>query len=174
MLSKNTGFDRPYGRNPYAGYDDINQSPFLLTITADGRLPPMERVVSVSAGGVHRVYPFSVLAGTPVINDTVGGVPVVVLSRVGTLSVLDQSEIKSSRHIASANAFSRRLRGEILEFELRGQRIFDRKTGSEWDLLGRAVAGTLEGRSPRASGGRGPLCVRLARVQSRRRRSTRK
>jgi hypothetical protein len=145
VLSKNTGFDRPYGRNPYAGYDDINQSPFLLTTTADGRLPPMERVVSVSAGGVHRVYPFSVLAGTPVINDTVGGVPVVVLSRVGTLSVLDQSEIKSSRRIASANAFSRRLRGEILEFELRGQRIFDRKTGSEWDLLGRAVAGARKG-----------------------------
>ncbi len=145
VLSRNTGFDRPYGRNPYAGYDDINQSPFLLTTTADGRLPPMERVISVSAGGVHRVYPYSVLARTPVINDTVGGAPVVVLSRAGTLSVLDQSEIKSSRRIPSANAFLRRLGGETLEFELRGQRVVDRKTGSEWDLLGRAVAGTLKG-----------------------------
>jgi len=145
VLSRTTGFDRPYGRNPYAGYDDINQSPFLLTTTADARLPPMERVVSVSAGGVHRVYPFSVLAPSPVVNDTVGGVPVVVLSRAGTLSVLDQSEIKSSRRIPSANAFLRRLSGQTLEFELRGQRVVDRETGSEWDVLGRAVAGTLKG-----------------------------
>jgi len=145
VLSRNTGFDRPYGRNPYAGYDDINQSPFLLTTAADARLPPMERVVSISAGGVHRVYPFSVLAGTPVINDTLGGAPVVVLSRAGTLSVLDQSEIKASRRIPSANAFSRRLGAQTLEFELRGKRVVDRNTGSEWDLLGRAVAGPLKG-----------------------------
>ena len=145
VLSRSTGFERPYGRNPYAGYDDINQSPFLLTTAPDGRLPPMERVLSVSAGGVHRVYPFSALEGTPVINDTVGGEPVVVLSRQGTLSVLDQSEIKASRRIASANAFSRRLDGKILAFETRDGRVVDRATGSQWDLLGRAVSGPLEG-----------------------------
>lgn len=145
VLSRSTGFERPYGRNPYAGYDDINQSPFLLTATPDARLPPMERVLSVSAGGVHRVYPFKVLTRTPIINDTVGGAPVVVLSRQGTLSVLDQSEIKSSRRIPSANAFSRRLNGQTLEFELRGAQVVDRKTGSQWDLLGRAVSGPLKG-----------------------------
>ena len=76
VLSRTTGFERPYGRNPYAGYDDIDQSPFLLTTPPDERLPPMERVLSVSAHGVHRVYPFSALARTPVLNDVVGGEPV--------------------------------------------------------------------------------------------------
>jgi hypothetical protein len=145
VLSRATGYERPYGRNPYAGYDDIDQSPFLLTGAPDGRLPPMERVLSVSAGGVHRVYPFSMLARAPIINDTVAGEPVVVLSRQGTLSVLDQSEIKGSRHIPSANAFSRRLEGKILAFELRDGRVMDLTTGSQWDLLGRAVAGPLTG-----------------------------
>jgi len=145
VLSRATGFERPYGRNPYAGYDDIDQSPFLLTTAPDGRLPPMERVLSVSAGGVHRVYPFSVLQRTPLINDRVGGEPVVVLSRQGTLSVLDQSEIKASRRIPSANAFSRRLRGKVLAFEVRDGHVVDRATGSQWDVLGRAVAGPLKG-----------------------------
>jgi len=145
VLSRATGFERPYGRNPYAGYDDINQSPFLLTTAPDDRLPPMERVLGVSAGGVHRVYPFRLLARRPVVNDSVAGHPVVVLGRAGTLSVLDQSEIKASREIVSANAFSRRVGGQVLEFELRGTRYFDRATGSEWDLLGRAIAGPLKG-----------------------------
>ena len=145
VLSRTTGFERPYGRNPYAGYDDIDQSPFLLTTAPDARLPPMERVLSVSAGGVHRVYPFSALERTPVINDTVGGEPVVVLSRQGTLSVLDRSEIKTARRIPSANAFSRRLDGRTLVFESQDGRVVDRDSGSHWDLLGRAVGGPLEG-----------------------------
>jgi len=29
VLSKNTGYQRPYGNNPYAGYDSIDSSPFL-------------------------------------------------------------------------------------------------------------------------------------------------
>jgi hypothetical protein len=32
VLSRDTGTQRPYGTNPYAGYDDANQSPFLLTV----------------------------------------------------------------------------------------------------------------------------------------------
>ncbi len=145
VLSRATGFERPYGRNPYAGYDDVDQSPFLLTTVPDDRLPPMERVLSVSAGGVHRVYPFGVLRRTPLINDQVGGEPVVVLSRQGTLSVLDQPEIKASRRIPSANAYSRRLGGKVLAFEVRDGRMVDRATGSQWDVLGRAVAGPLKG-----------------------------
>ncbi len=32
VLSQDTGFSRPYGRNPYVGYDDINSSPFLCRV----------------------------------------------------------------------------------------------------------------------------------------------
>jgi Protein of unknown function (DUF3179) len=154
VLSRATGFDRPYGRNPYGGYDRIDQSPFLLGREPDPRLPPMERVIAVSTGGTQRIYPFSALAHSPVINDVVGGEPVVILSRGGTLSVLDADVIRASRRVPSANAFSRRLGGQTLDFVARGGKIYDRQSQSEWDLLGRAVAGPLAGRKlPPTQGG---------------------
>lgn len=146
VLSRSTGFPRPYGRNPYRGYDRIDQSPFLLSSAPDSRLPPMERVLAVRAGGAQRIYPFSRIERRPVINDEVGGEPVAVFSRPGTLSVLDEAEIRGSREIASATAFSRRMEGRVLEFALRDGKVRDLQTDSEWNLLGHAVAGPLKGR----------------------------
>ena len=30
VLSRSTGFDRPYGGNPYSGYDRVDRPPFLF------------------------------------------------------------------------------------------------------------------------------------------------
>jgi len=146
VLSRATGYTRPYGNNPYRGYDRIDQSPFLLTQAPDPRLPPMERVINVSAKGVHRIYPFGAFEREPVINDSVAGEPVLILSKEGTLSVLDASEIAEARRIPSATAFSRRLEGRTLEFTMRGGKVYDRQTDSQWSVLGHAVAGPLAGR----------------------------
>jgi len=145
ILSRDTGYRRPYGRNPYRGYDSITDRPFLFHDDVDPRLPPMEYVLNVSVGGEHRIYPFSAFDDQPVINDTVAGVPVVVLSREGTLSVLDRERIAESRTLPSATAFRRELDGRPLTFTLQGGRIVDEETGSQWDLLGRAVSGALAG-----------------------------
>ena len=144
VLSRDTGHSRPYGSNPYSGYDSLTQ-PFLLRGAPDPRLPAMERVLHVPAGGAERIYPFGAFEDEPVINDEIGGEPVVVASREGTLSVLDQRSIASSRRIPSAAAYSRRLEGRILEFELRDGRITDTATGSTWNLFGEAVEGPLAG-----------------------------
>ena len=144
VLSRETGHSRPYGSNPYTGYDSSTQ-PFLLRGTPDPRLPAMERVLHVAAGGTERIYPFGAFADEPVINDEVGGEPVVVVSREGTLSVLDQSRIANSRRIPSAAAYSRRIEDRILAFELRDGRIADSATGSFWNLFGEAVEGPLAG-----------------------------
>ena len=144
VLSRATGHSRPYGSNPYAGYDSSTQ-PFLLRSAPDPRLPPMERVLHVAAGGTERVYPFGAFTDEPVINDEVGGEPVVVMSRSGTLSALDKTRIADSRRIPSAAAFSRRLEGRMLEFELRDGRVADTATGSVWNLFGEAVEGPLAG-----------------------------
>jgi hypothetical protein len=146
VLSRETGYARPYGRNPYAGYDDIRRSPFLLSAAPDPRLPPMERVLSVSAGGKHRLYPLSALERHPVANRELGGVPYVVFSRPGMASPLDRAEIAEGRAIAAATAFARRLDGRLLEFSARDGRFMDAATGSEWNILGEAVAGPLKGR----------------------------
>lgn len=145
VLSRETGHARPYGSNPYSGYDSAAR-PFLLDRAPDPRLPAMERVLHVSAGGAERIYPFGAFADEPVINDEVGGEPVVVMSRSGVLSVLDRGRIAESRRVPSAAAYSRRLEGRLLEFELRGGRIADSATGSTWTILGEAVEGPLAGR----------------------------
>ena len=72
VLSRATGHSRPYGSNPYAGYDSSTQ-PFLLQRTPDPRLPAMERVLHVAAGGTERIYPFGAFTHEPVINDEGGG-----------------------------------------------------------------------------------------------------
>jgi hypothetical protein len=42
--------------------------------------------------------------------------------------------------------FSRRLGGRTLAFRFEGGTILDEETGSEWNALGEAVAGELEGK----------------------------
>jgi hypothetical protein len=144
VLSRRTGHLRPYGKNPYSGYDRIDDQPFLFNQPVDERLPPMERVLNVSVNATHRLYPFSVLKDDPVINDEVANIPVVVFSRQGTLSVLDASVIANSKTVPSATVYHRRIDGRVLNFELRDGRLVDRETGSEWNLFGTCVNGPLK------------------------------
>jgi len=146
VLSRETGFPRSYGSNPYAGYDRVDQIPFLLGVKPDGRLPPMERVLSISAAGRHRLYPLSSLEGHRVLNRTLEGTPYVVFVKPGMASPLDSAATEQGRPIPAATAFERRLDGRVLAFEAREGRYFDRETGSEWTLFGEGVAGPLKGR----------------------------
>ena len=153
VLSRETGHVRDYGRNPYSGYDDVNSSPFLFTDQADGRLRPMERVVTVSLNGEDVAYPFAQLEQRRLAHDTVGGTPIVVIYRKGTASALDASTIASSRDIGSTGVFEPRLAptadapaGQRLTFRAEGERLVDAETGSEWSTLGQATAGPLVGR----------------------------
>ena len=80
VLSRETGYSRNYGRNPYTGYDDVNRSPFLYVgPETPGTLAPMARVVTVDLNGEAVGYPYDVLQEVHVVNEGVGGVPIVVL-----------------------------------------------------------------------------------------------
>ncbi|MGQ0849362.1 MAG: DUF3179 domain-containing (seleno)protein [Actinomycetota bacterium] len=46
-----TGHNRPYGANPYAGYDDPQAFPFLFRGTVEERAAAMQRVVGVARSG---------------------------------------------------------------------------------------------------------------------------
>lgn len=146
VLSRETGYRRDYGRNPYRGYDRVGDQPFLLREPADPRLPAMERVLGLSVGPSHRLYPLSALKDMAPVNDTIEGLPVVVLAKPGTLSVLDAARIRDSRQVPAAAAYDRRLDGQMLTFERREGAFVDQETGSTWNLFGQAVAGPLAGR----------------------------
>ena len=146
VLSRRTGHVRAYGHNPYRGYDTVDDQPFLFFDPVDKRLPPMERVLDVSVGDSHKLYPFSVFKSEPVINDEVAGMAVVVFSRQGTLSALDDAVIAQSRQVPSAAAYERRLDGETLRFASRDGHIVDSGSGTRWNLFGTAIEGPLAGR----------------------------
>lgn len=145
VLSRETGYRRPYGRNPYRGYDRIGQNPFLFRDPVDQRLPAMERVLNVSIGTTHKLYPFSVIKTSPVINDRVAGIDIVVFAKSNTFSALDKGLITDSRLIPSAIAYDRRVQGKLLSFEAVDDGFRDQETGSTWNLLGQATAGSLQG-----------------------------
>ena len=167
VLSRETGHSRPYGSNPYTGYDSSTQ-PFLLQSTPDPRLPAMERVLHVAAGRNRAHLSLRRVPGRAGDQRRVGG-----RARGGDEPERDSvgSRQDSYRGLApdpSAAAYSRQLEGRMLEFELRDGRIADAATGSVWNLFGEAVEGPLAGSPPRSVLARRALRVRLARVPPRR------
>lgn len=147
VLSRKTGFDRPYGQSPYKGYDTVPTSrPFDYGGRLDPRLPPVERVESITVGSDTVVVPFDALSRDPVAVVSVGGVPAVVLFIPGVLSPLDEAKIADSRAVGAAAGFDRRVDGRTLDFRSVGPGVMaDVQTRSRWDASGHAVAGPLRG-----------------------------
>ena len=146
-LSRDTGFARQYGRNPYVGYDTTKGNPFLFGGALDDRLLPVERVIAVSVNGVDAAFPLGILQEERVINYTVGGRDIVALFKFGAASALDAASIAGSRDVGSAAVFDANLNGRKLTFGVDGGRIVDAETGSIWSILGSALEGELAGES---------------------------
>ncbi len=103
VLSRDTGFVRDYGRNPYAGYDSIDSSPIFATRNEDDdRLPPKERVVYVEIGDEAFALPFSSFAKEPTVTIDTDRGDVVVRWTGGVSSALDGPGIASGREVGSA------------------------------------------------------------------------
>ena len=125
VLSPDTPFSDRYIRPVQIGVFNPREARY-----GDDRLPSNTLVVGVEVEGVFKGYPLAELelAGG-VVNDTVGGKPVVVfydsIARTGL-------------------AYLRQLDGHILEFynvSSDGYELRDRETDSLWDVHGRAVEG---------------------------------
>jgi len=146
VLSRDTGHSRSYGRNPYIGYDDVNNSPFLYQGPATpGELPPVARVLTLEFGGETVAYPYDILSDVQVVNDRVGEQDVVVFWAPGTASALDSGIIAEGEDVGTALAYDRNLEGQVLSFRFEYGSFVDNETESAWDLLGQAVDGPLSG-----------------------------
>lgn len=145
VLSRETGHRRNYGENPYAGYDDINNSPFLLKKEVPGKISPMEKVVGVRTETEVKGYTYSVTREKRVLHDTVGGEPIVIFHLDGMASAMDNRTIHRSRDDGATGVFSPVVDGEMLEFEFSSDKIRDKNTSSTWNIAGQAVSGPLNG-----------------------------
>ena len=146
MLSKFTGFFRPYGLTPYTFYDTYND-PGLYGVASDGRLPAMERVAAVIVGDESLAVPFSVLEEEPVVHFALGGQELVIFFKKGTASALDTIKIARGRDVGAVGVFDPNLDGKKLSFQLEKGEIVDQETGSVWNILGQAESGSLEGKT---------------------------
>jgi Protein of unknown function (DUF3179) len=146
VLWLRTGFDRPYGTSPYAGYERSHVPPRLTRVRPDNGLAARARVVAVFAPGRPLVIPLATLRWRRVLSATTAGTPVVVLYEPGVASVVDARSIARSRDFGSAAAFDARLRGQTIRLGPAWPGTFvDARTGSRWDITGRARSGPLAG-----------------------------
>jgi hypothetical protein len=115
----------------------IHDPQFVAAADAD-TLGPLEPVISVVIDGDARAYPLRILLWHEIVNDVVGGVPILV-----SYCPLCNSGI----------VFDRRLDGELLVFGNTGRIrhydmvMYDHNTESWWQqFLGEAVIGALSGK----------------------------
>jgi len=146
VLSKDTGHNRDYGRNPYVGYDDINNNPWALRDEPSDRMKPMQKVIGVRINEQTKTYPYTVTKERNVINDEVGGKPIVIFHTEGAVSALDKGTISNSREDGSTGVFFSTVDGENLEFEYKNGEIRDKQTNSLWNISGKAIDGEMKGK----------------------------
>jgi Protein of unknown function (DUF3179) len=103
VLDRETGFVRDYGRNPYAGYDNVDSPPIFATRgDDDDRLPPKERVVYVETGDQAFAVPFASLADERRVEIEADAGTLVVRWRPGVASALDNGAISRGRDVGAA------------------------------------------------------------------------
>ena len=125
--------DPRYASNPFSGYPaNVDAGRFSFPVSEDrldGRLRPSEVVVTLEIDESVRAYPIGLIGGG-VVNDEVGGEPVVIFVQ---------------RDGLTGTGFLSTVSGRRLTFAAEGEAVTDLETGSTWDSAGTAVAGPLAG-----------------------------
>ncbi len=145
ILSNKTGYNRPYGKNPYRNYDNIETTPFLFTGKKDNRLPQNEKVIGIKIKNIAKAYPYSITQKKKIILDEVANQQIVIFHLQGTLSSMDKLNIKDSKDVGATGVFIPRIDTLLLSFELINNKIIDKQTGSIWSITGKATKGKLKG-----------------------------
>ncbi len=135
VLTTDTGFSRSYGHDPYGSYlkdDSYYQTGGLMfpVMTRDKRFPDKKVITGVEVNGCALAVPKKEFRKVKVANDVLGGVPIAIIY---------------DGKLDSIRVFGRRLRGETLNFYLKGNSLFDSGTGTQWSRDGSATRGPLVG-----------------------------
>ena len=148
VLSLDTGFERPYGRNLYASYSGRTEPvPGYFSGESDPTMPAFTQVVGIEAGDGAAVIRLLDLADRRVVHLDVGGVGAVAWHVDGMSSPLSGTEVAGGEAVGSPGVFVSRIDGRSTTFEPApsGDGFVDAATGSRWNLLGTAVEGPMTG-----------------------------
>jgi hypothetical protein len=146
VLTRDTGHDRDYGSNPYAGYDDPTGGLLIEPPGGrDPRLPVKERVIGLRIGEDAVAITRENVAAAGVLTVEVDGRDLVVWHLLGQRSALDEERIDEGQDIGTIGVFDPRVDRRLLSFTATGSGFRDQQTGSCWDVLGEATEGPLAG-----------------------------
>jgi hypothetical protein len=142
-----TGFSRDYGRNPYTGYDDPENTPFLFRGALDDRAAAMQRVVGVEYADSSAAFTLEAVSGGVgrATHFDVGYEEVVIFWLAGQASALDAGEVSEGRDVGSVGVFIPQVGDRRLTFTHNGSNFVDAETGSVWSVTGEATEGELLG-----------------------------
>ncbi len=130
VLTTDTGHVRAYGTDPYGNY--YTEPNIIFPVThQDDTLHPKEIIAGLHLDATYKAYRQHDIETESLINDSVGDVPVLLLS-------LFEENYR---------VFDRRISDMTLDFEIIDGTIIDTQTGSTWNYEGVAVSGSLEGES---------------------------
>ncbi|MGI9623534.1 MAG: DUF3179 domain-containing protein [Acidimicrobiales bacterium] len=146
VLSRETGFNRSYGLNPYPGYDSA-EDPIASFITADidPRMEAKARIVGVVVGEDAVAVPRGQLLSSGVVSLTVSDRPVTVWSLSGTASALDDRRVSGGDDVGAVAAFEATSSSGALSFQRTTTGFVDDQTGSSWNIFGLSTDGPLMG-----------------------------
>lgn len=146
VLSRETGFDKKYGTNPYERYDS-RRLPIkkFFAKPPDPRLPALERVLGIVKQDVVQAYPFSQLKDQVFLQEKIAEQPILIIGLQGVASAVDSRQIANSEQTLAVAAYSRELNGRVLDFVQTENEIIDTQTNSVWNLFGEAIQGPLQG-----------------------------
>lgn len=145
VLSRTTGYQRPYGRSPYPGYEASQRLMFPGQVPKQARRKPLDRLLVVKCGAKAKAYPLSILARAGVVQGECPEKRFVIFFQQGMRSALDAEWIAQSRQTGAAAVFEPAVNGRLLSFRQDSGKIVDSETGSAWNLMGVSVAGPLAG-----------------------------
>ncbi len=135
VLSADTGFLRQYGTDPYGSYQEKGTyydsgDPFFPVMVTDSRLAAKEVVIGIRINN-------SALA---IVKNKL------VESRVANLRMDNRSIVAFyDESLDTVRTYSGHIGTDILNFETRGGKIFDRESNSEWSVLGESTGGEMRG-----------------------------
>lgn len=149
VLTRTTGHSRDYGRNPYVGYDDAGERPFLFEGAIDDRLEPKARVVVVRADGEPAVaLPRGELVDDGVVEFRAHGRDLVAVLDTGTASPLDRAAVAAGYDQGAVAVFVDALDGAELSLSRVEGGFRDSVSGTTFDVFGRPVAPTAGAAPP--------------------------
>jgi len=131
VLSRDTGSARPYGADPYGDYYTSPEILFPIS-NEDSRLGLKEVVVGLEDNGIDKAYTVNNIQKQKVVNDQIS----------------NKSMALFSLYPLMVRAFDPVLDGQTLTFTYNSKNstFIDNQTGSQWDIEGKAIEGTMKGK----------------------------